>query len=302
MIGGSHIAALSPDWVTRVISSSASPMLTPLDWKCEADIQAAIERRRQNAIAKRQGNIAVVPIRGVITPRPTIWEAYGFATSVDTIVALTRAAVQDPNVKAVVQAYDSPGGSVFGVEEGFAELLSLRGDTPIIAVAEHLMASAAYWLASAADEIVAAPSALTGSVGVMMLHLDYSKALEAEGVSHKFIYAGENKVEGNPLEPLSEETQAYYQAEVDAVYRQFVGDITRGRNFLTTKVVRGEAFGQGRVLNAADAKDAGMIDQVRTLRDTLIAYGIEVQGSGARALAPQRRRRALALMEKSHSI
>src|SRR5690606_21595735 len=123
----------------------------------DAEIQAAIDKRRQVAIARRQGAVAVVPVRGVIIPRPNIWELFGVATSVQTVVAMTRAALADPNTKAVVHAYDSPGGSTAGVPEAWEQLHALRGDKPIIAVAEHLMASAAYWLASAADEIVAAP-------------------------------------------------------------------------------------------------------------------------------------------------
>lgn len=294
------VAALWKDWVVSLIKSGAMPALAALDMQAldPAEVEAAIDRRRQSAIARRQGAIAVVPVRGVIIPRPNIYEAYGLATSVDTIVSLTRAALQDPNVKAVVQVYNSPGGSVFGVPEGFEQLYQMRGDKPIVAVSEYLMASAAYWLASAADEIVAAPSAYTGSIGAYMLHLDFSKFLENAGVAPTYIHAGKYKVEGNSDEPLSDEARAYLQSEVDETYRQFTADVARGRG-LQVSAVRGEAFGQGRVLKSAAAKAAGMIDEVRTLRDTLAAYGLnETQGPGPRALAPERRRRALALMER----
>jgi len=299
MLGGG-VAALWQDWVKSVIAQGMqSPGLAAMDLQSldDSEVQAAIDRRRQNAIAKRQGAIAVVPVRGVIIPRANIFEAVGWATSVDTIVALTRAAVQDPNVKAVVQVYDSPGGSAFGVPEGFEQLFDLRGETPIVAVAEHLMASAAYWLASAADEIVAAPSALTGSVGAFMLHVDFSKMLEAEGIVPTFIHAGKYKVEGNSYEPLSDEARDFLQSEVDEVYRQFTADVARGRG-VQASAVRGESFGQGRVLNSTAAKAAGMIDQVRTLRETLITYGVAQSDGNTRAVAPQRRRRALALMER----
>lgn len=306
MIGGTP-AALWKDWValnTSMTDGLHAPDVAAMD---DGEVEAVVNRRRQAAIAKRQGAVAVVPIRGVIIPRPNIFEAIGWATSVETIVSMTRAAVQDPDVKAVIQAYDSPGGSVFGVEEGFEELMALRGDTPIVAVAEHLMASAAYWLASAADEIVAAPSSLVGSIGVLMLHVEFSKALEDAGVNPTFIFAGEHKVEGNPYEPLDEEALAYFQGLVDHDYRQFSNAVAKARG-VSAATVRGETFGQGRVLTSQDAKAAGMIDEVRTLRDTLIAYGITDSQSSesgspwrtgnSRALAPQRRRRALALMEQ----
>jgi ClpP class serine protease len=111
-----------------------------------------------------------------------------------------------------------------------------------------------------------------------------------------FIFAGEHKVDGNAYEPLSDDARDYYQGLVDDVYRQFTADVGLGRG-VSASTVRGEAFGHGRVLTASAAKAAGMIDQVRTLSETLSAYGVEPQ-QGSRALAPERRRRSLALMER----
>lgn len=85
---------------------------------------------------------------------------------------------------------DSPGGGVGGVPEAFAALAAVRGRKPTVALSNPLMASAAYWLASAADQIVASPSALTGSVGVYHLHEDYSRAADAVGVTVSYIHAG----------------------------------------------------------------------------------------------------------------
>jgi len=296
-IMGALPVALWREWVAQVAAAAVAPI--EIESMSAADIEAAIDGRRRAAIARAQGGIAVVQVRGVIIPRANILEYVGFATSVDTIVSMTRTAMADSGIKAVVHAYDSPGGSSAGVPEGHAELMALRGgDKPIVAVAEHLMASAAYWLASAADEIVAAPSALVGSIGAYVLHLDFSKALAEAGIKPTFIVAGKHKVDANAYEPLSDDAREYWQALVDDAYQRFTADVAKGRG-VPVGTVRGESFGQGRVLTSEAAEGAGMIDGVRTLRDTLAAYGMPAKSApaGGRALALERRRRALALAE-----
>ncbi|HSH41050.1 MAG TPA: S49 family peptidase [Arenicellales bacterium] len=301
---GMQPAALCRDWVSRLPLKGAvntENLFRAAEQEAaeHGSIEAAIDRRREAAIARRQGAVAVVPVRGVIMPRPNIYELVGWGTSVQTIVAMTRAAVADPEVKAVVQAFDSPGGSSAGLPEGWAELYALRGEKPIVAVAEHLMASAAYWLASAADEIDAAPSALVGSIGVFMLHVEFAQMLEAEGIKPTFIHAGQYKVEGNPFEPLTEEAQAHFQSLVDDTYRQFTADASKGRG-VRSATIQGPAFGEGRVLTATAAQGGGMIDKVRSLSQTLEAYGLQRnepdRGRGASAI--ERRRRSLALLEQ----
>src|SRR5207302_11309430 len=112
------------------------------------------------------------------------------------------AAIADPNVSAVVLDTDCPGGSAAGTPELASKIRAARGKKPIIAVANALMASAAYWIASAADEIVATPSADVGSVGGYQAHLDQSQALEKEGLKVTFIQEPALKTAGNPYEPL----------------------------------------------------------------------------------------------------
>lgn len=301
---GTAPAAICRDWLDGFLGVGAmrqfqgaslpSPLMSYEEAQAEIDaaggVEAAIDRRREAAIARRQGMVAVVPIRGVIMPRRNIFELIGLGTSVQSIVAMTRAAQADPDVKAVVQAYDSPGGSSAGVPEGFDSLMALRGDKPIVAVAEHLMASAAYWLASAADEIVAAPSALVGSIGVFSLHMDFSKMLEDVGVRPTFIHAGKYKVDGNMYEPLTDTAREEIQAMVDDVYGQFIDAVAKGRG-VTPAVARGEGFGEGRVRTAKAALAAGLTDKTRTLEQTLQAYGIQTEPAPARERASALARR-----------
>jgi membrane-bound ClpP family serine protease len=109
----------------------------------------------------------------------------------------------DPNVKAVVIDVDSPGGSVDGVAELFDQIYSARGSKPITAISNTLMASAAYWIGTAADELVVSPSGQVGSVGVYMVHDDFSKAAgdDWRQADHVHLQPGNTKPKAIPTNP-----------------------------------------------------------------------------------------------------
>jgi signal peptide peptidase SppA len=153
------------------------------------------------------------------------------------------------------------------VPELAEEIRSARGKKPIIAVSNASMASAAYWIGSAASELVVTPSGQVGSIGVFSIHEDHSKQLAEEGVAVTLIRAGKYKTEGNPFEPLSDEARAAVQGEVDRYYSLFTRDVAKGRRVDVEAVRNG--FGQGRMVNAQDALKLGMVDRVATLDDVL---------------------------------
>jgi len=214
------------------------------------------------------GAVAVVPIRGVIAHRMSAMEESSGGTSAEGVARMLRAVMADEQVGSIVLDIDSPGGTVTGVSELAGEIFGMRGQgKPIIAQVNGMAASAAYWLASQADEIHSIPSGLTGSIGVFTAHEDLSKALAKEGIDVTLISAGKYKVEGNPFEPLSDEAKAFIQGRVDEAYATFVKDVARGRGVGVADVRNG--FGQGRALSAKDAKAAGLIDGIRTMDDTI---------------------------------
>ena len=106
---------------------------------------------------------------------------------------------------------------------------SVRQTKPVTAFVNDMAASAAYGIASAANEIVVSPTSIVGSIGVVMLHADRSGELAAQGVKPTLIFAGSHKVDGNPFEPLSDAVRADLQASVDAHYRQFLDTVAAGR-------------------------------------------------------------------------
>jgi signal peptide peptidase SppA len=170
-------------------------------------------------------------------------------------------------VSAVVIDVDSPGGMTDLLPELAADMRDARGTKPVLAVADTMMASAAYWIGAQADEVAVTPSGLAGSIGVFATHQDLSEAHASAGVKTTLVSAGKYKTEGNPFEPLGDEARAHLQELVDDAYRQFTADVAKGRR-VTVDTVRG-GFGEGRVLPAGAAVKAGLADRVATLEQTI---------------------------------
>lgn len=234
-----------------------------------AEVSAA---RAQKTSASGSGSVAVLPLYGLILQRPVGDISSPPSASVQKYTQQFRQAVNDPGVQAIVTDVDSPGGTVAGVDELAAEIRAARGKKPLIAVANCLMASAAYYIASAFDEIVVSPSSLTGSVGVYCMHEDASKYLENLGVKVTMIKFGENKGAGNPYEALSDSARADMQEMVDNCGDMFESAVAKGRK--TTKANVHATFGQGKVFNAKQAVKIGMADSIGTLDDVLARFGI----------------------------
>ena len=251
----------------------------------DEEVQARITAADRSSVrpASAPGSIAVLPLAGVIAQRMDLFTAISGGTSTERFGADLAHAVADPNVAAVVIDVHSPGGSVYGVEELSDRIHSLRGSKPIVAVANSMAASAAYWIASQADELYVTPSGDVGSVGVIAAHIDVSAATEKRGERRTFVTAGRFKAEGNPYEPLGEDARAALQERVDAYYGKFVSALARGRGVSEDAVRAG--FGEGRLVMAAQAVDRGMADGVRTLQEVINDLAGRQGRSGGRARA-----------------
>jgi capsid assembly protease len=209
------------------------------------------------------GGIAVISLRGLITPAPSFFSflfggGYGLCGFRESL----EEALDADEVSAILIDVDSPGGLTDLVPETAADIRNARGTKPIVAIANTMSASAAYWIAAQADELVVTPSGEVGSVGVYAVHDDFSGWNEQKGIKPTYVKAGKYKAEFNPDEPLSAEAQAHLQATVDAYYGMFVADVAAGRG-VTEDAVR-NGFGEGRMVLAKDAVAAGMADSVET--------------------------------------
>lgn len=222
---------------------------------------AAAQNGPRNGAARAQG-VAVIPIYGVISPRMDLMTAMSGGTSVEGLRRAFREAQGDPDIGGIVLDIDSPGGAVDGIFELADEIRAARGVKPIVAVSNTSMASAAYAIGSAADEIVVTPSGQVGSVGVVAMRPDQSGADEKLGVTYNVITAGGGKDTYNPHVPLSEEGRDEIQSIVDDYYGMFVGAVTKSRN-VPAKTVR-EEWG-AKMFTAQRAVAAGLADRVDTL-------------------------------------
>lgn len=246
----------------------------------EAAADAAAARGRGGNA--RSGAIAVIPVHGTIVQRASQIDICEGGTSTQQVSAMLRDAVADEAVSQILLDIDSPGGSVYGVQELADEIAQCK--KPVVAIANSLAASAAYWIGCAANEFYVTPGGEVGSIGVWMAHQDWSKALAEEGINVTLISAGKYKVEGNPYNPLGEEAQAFMQTRVEDYYAAFTKGVSKGRKVSIDKVRNG--MGQGRVLGADQAMAEGMIDGVMTFDDVVRKMSKAIRsgtGNGASA-------------------
>jgi signal peptide peptidase SppA len=255
------------------------------------------DTRKQMAAASTGTGIAVLPLYGVVTQRGNMVDDISGpgSTSTQQFTSVLRQMLADDTVGQILIDIDSPGGSVYGVAELASEIVKARAQKPVIAVANSLAASAAYWIGCSASEFYVTPGGEVGSIGVWQAHFDYSKALEEEGVKPTLISAGKFKVEGNPYVPLDEQAQAFMQSRVDDYYNAFIEAVALGRSVSTSDVRSG--MGEGRVLGADAALAAGMVDGIATFDDVLAKMQASVRSTKPRSQSRLKQARdALALI------
>lgn len=234
----------------------------------DADAQYGVVVAVGGKQSGKANKTAIIPVVGPVTPfaAPKIYEIFGIRTAaLPNIVAAARAAAADPEIGRIVLAIHSPGGSAFGVMEAAAALREVAKVKPLVASVNYLAASAAYWLASAASEIVATNHALVGSVGAMITHMDYSRALDREGVTPTVISIPASKTEVSDMKPLSEAGRAELTDIVREIYQAFKSDVSAARGVDMDKV--GDQY--GRVHPTTGALKLGMIDRVATFDQLL---------------------------------
>ena len=255
-----------------------------------ASVQAdayAREVRRDAATVASTGGIAVIPLYGVVTQRGNMADDVSGPGSVSTqkFSSALRAAIADPGVAQILIDIDSPGGSVYGVQELAAEIMQARSSKPIVAIANSLCASAAYWLGCCASELYVTPGGEVGSIGVWQAHQDVSAAMAEAGVKVTMISAGKYKTEGNPYAPLDDDATAFLQSRVDDYYQSFTKAVAKARGVSIDAVRNG--MGQGRVLGADAALAQNMVDGIMTF-DQVVKKMQKTSKPASRLAAMQR--------------
>lgn len=216
------------------------------------------------------GGVALLPVDGVLSKRMNFFTKISGGTSMQYLTRDLRQALAEPQVRSVVLVVDSPGGTVDGTVEAARAVMEARGgDKPVVAWVDGLMASAAYWIGSAADAIyLGAETDEVGSIGVAMQHVDYSGNDARWGIKRTDIYAGKYKRIASDTGPLSEEGLAYLQAQVDYYYSLFVEAVAQQRGAAVEQVLSDMA--DGRLFIGKQAIKAGLVDGASTL-EALVA-------------------------------
>ena len=215
-----------------------------------------ILRSRDSSTSLGQ-KVAVVDITGVIS-------------NADATIKLLHTYRDDSSIKAIVIRINSPGGSVAPVQEIYSELKKI--EKPIVASMGGSAASGGYYVACAADTIVANPGTLTGSIGVIMQFTQLKGLYEKVGLGHQVIKSGDFKDTGSPFRELTEQERAVLQATVDDVYNQFVDTIFEARGDLLTREEIVE-LADGRIFSGKQALDSKLLDQLGNLHDAIETAG-----------------------------
>jgi protease-4 len=178
---------------------------------------------------------------------------------------------RDQAVKAVILRINSPGGTVVASELMHDELVHFKRTTqkPVIALMMDVAASGGYYIACACDEIVAQPSSVTGSIGVIMQMFELSRTMEMIGVTSEAIISGPRKDSGSPFRKMQPEERELFQEIVNDMFERFVHVVDEGRPDLDEAKVR--ELADGRVFTAGQALEHGLIDRIAGVRQTVEA-------------------------------
>ena len=229
----------------------------------EAATGIKLDNSQSNEFTISDG-VAMIGVDGVLAKKMNMFMNISGGSSMQMIGNQFRAAIEDPEVESIVLIIDSPGGTVDGTEELAETIFQARGQKPIIAFVDGLMASAAFWIGSAADKIIlAGQTTMVGSVGVIAQHIDQTKFNEKQGVKVTNIVTGQLKDLGTPHKELSEDGQAAIQAEVNHIFSVFVSSLARFRDVSGGEIM--EKLGDAKILVGQQAIDAGVVDGVSSL-------------------------------------
>jgi signal peptide peptidase SppA len=247
------------------------------------------KRTRVDGYSTIQSGVGILELFGPMAKRASgIARACTDMTGTAQAIESFQKLVGDPEVKAIILHIDSPGGAVDGTMDLARVVHAARGTKPIVAFADGLMASAAYWVGSACDSIrLANATTRIGSIGVVATHVDVSGAEAKEGVKTTEITAGKFKRVLSAYQPLTADGRATLQELVDDIYTLFVQDVSTFRNVPVEQVL--ERMAEGRVFMGAKALEVGLADGVSSLTELIaeLAQKPAIRKTGA-GRAPSR--------------
>ena len=218
------------------------------------------------SLIELQGDVAVVHATGSLIEGHAGFLRYFGITGYADLEDAGIAAVSNPDVKAIVLSVRSNGGHVHGVQDAAALFTAIDQVKPVVTHTPSDMKSAGMWMGSAARRIFGAPTSESGSIGVLAIHAEKTKALDEAGIKVTVVRAGSSKALANPYEPLSAKAEASMQEGVNYMHGLFKAHMAERRGMSAGQI---EKVGQGQVYIGQQAVDAGLIDEVGSLADAI---------------------------------
>lgn len=222
--------------------------------------------------------IGVIPIQGVLKEPDTI---------IEQLITFRK----DSRVKAIILKINSPGGGVGPSQEIYSETRRTAKTKHVIASFGSIGASGAYYIASAADKIVANPGTLTGSIGVLMEFMRVEELLKKIGIDMEVIKSGEFKDIGSPNREMTETERRILKNLIEDIRNQFVAAVAQGRSMQRERVLE---LADGRIFSGREAKELGLVDHLGNFQDAVdIAKRIAKIKGDVSLVYPERKRRPL---------
>lgn len=255
---GGRLLGASPAQI-HVVGAGADALLAP-------ELFSTRRGERAERGYRIVDGVAVLSASGALVHRTRMEADSTWLVGYNDLAADLEDAMANPEVHAVLQVYDTPGGESQGAFEYAQRIFDMRGRKTMWAIADGMAASAGYLAASAADQFMVTSTGYAGSIGVVARHVDFSRAIEADGITITQIFAGAHKVDGNPFEPLPESVRKEWQADINGLYAMFVDAVAKHTGLDAAAVRATEAA----TYSGQAAVAAGLASRVSTT-DQLIA-------------------------------
>lgn len=280
---------------TAALLASCSPVQLTVTLFADNSKLNEIEVDRDKSAG--DSKVAIIDVRGLISDRAEGLLFGKGVSPVDDLTARLKKAAQDPSTKAVILRINSPGGTVTASDMMYGEVRRFSKETgkPIVVSMGEIAASGGYYLSLAGDYVVAEPTTITGSIGVIVPTINVSEGLSRIGIHSRSIISRPNKDLANPLEPMKEEHYAILQSLVDDFYGRFRALVIERRTHSTPGPESGagltyksidmtkiDTLTDGRVMSGTRALDAGLIDATGGIHEAFAAAKSMANLSSAR--------------------
>ncbi len=251
----------------------------------EKQLRAASQDYGSGAEAPQQ-QVALMNLHGVILSRASGDMTMSGYTDPQRFAANMRRAADDPSISRIVLSIDSPGGSVSGTRTAGDAVAYAASKKEVVAVADDMAASAAYWIGAQATKFIADPGATVGSIGVIMALKDTSEKNAKDGVQTHVLRSGVEKALGQPGEAITDATLAHYNEQLMTFHDQFVEAVAKGRGMTVAQV---QLLATGRTWIGQAAVDVGLADAVGTVQQALAgAFSAQPDAQRPAAKSPTR--------------